>query len=88
MGGHHELRIGRKGGTNTNNFNGLLDDVRIYSRALSADEVNNLYEGGYASGTGSTTWTLGSALSLSGSLSIDSGVFNANGNTEIGRAHV
>ena len=28
-------------------FKGLLDDVRIYNRALSADEVKQLYNGGY-----------------------------------------
>ena len=25
-------------------FNGSIDDVRIYNRALSADEIKNLYE--------------------------------------------
>jgi hypothetical protein len=35
------LRIGdRKGGSF---FNGLIDDVRIYNRALSADEIQHLY---------------------------------------------
>jgi hypothetical protein len=27
------------------NWNGLIDDVRIYSYALSAEEVKGLYEG-------------------------------------------
>lgn len=31
----------------SNNFNGQIDDVRIYNRALSAPEVNLLYNSGY-----------------------------------------
>ena len=31
------------GGNGTNSFNGLIDDVRIYNRALSAEEVQALY---------------------------------------------
>ena len=27
------------------NWNGLIDDVRIYSYALSAEEIKDLYEG-------------------------------------------
>ncbi len=39
-------------GTDTNNissymFNGFIDDVRIYNRALSADELANAYKDGY-----------------------------------------
>ena len=30
--------------TNDHHFNGELDDLRIYNRALSADEVKALYE--------------------------------------------
>ncbi|MDP2668718.1 MAG: LamG-like jellyroll fold domain-containing protein [bacterium] len=29
-----------------NNFNGLIDDVRIYNRALSASEIQTIYDGG------------------------------------------
>jgi len=42
-GGELEVRIGR-------NFSGLLDDVRIYDRALSQDEVKTLAAGGAAAG--------------------------------------
>ena len=30
-------------------FDGTLDDVRIYNRALSSDEILKLYNGGYGS---------------------------------------
>lgn len=33
-------------------FNGLIDDVRIYNRALTADEVANLYKGRYVDPAG------------------------------------
>ena len=36
------FRMGRHG-SNTNLFKGLIDDVRIYDRALSAEEVHALY---------------------------------------------
>lgn len=37
------LSIGRRIYDNTNAFNGLIDDVRIYNRALSAPEIAELY---------------------------------------------
>ncbi|MFA5133862.1 MAG: LamG-like jellyroll fold domain-containing protein [Patescibacteria group bacterium] len=37
------LEIGRMGGSNDYNFDGAIDDVRIYNYALSAQEVANLY---------------------------------------------
>ncbi len=40
-------RIGMEGQGNTsNNFNGLIDEVRVYNRALSAAEVQALYNSG------------------------------------------
>jgi hypothetical protein len=33
------------GGSPSQSFNGLVDDVRIYNRALSADEIEALYFG-------------------------------------------
>jgi hypothetical protein len=35
--------IGRDGDNNTGYFSGLIDEVRIYNRALTADEVTDLY---------------------------------------------
>ncbi len=31
-------------GASANSINGSIDEVRIYNRALSADEIRNLYE--------------------------------------------
>ena len=42
--GGYPLAIGKR--NSSNNFSGLIDDVRIYSRALSATEVAALYNGG------------------------------------------
>ena len=40
------LRIGKLSGTTkTECFNGIIDEVSIYNRALSADEIKTLYEG-------------------------------------------
>jgi hypothetical protein len=33
------------GGQTNFNFHGMLDDVRIYNRALTASEVSALYQG-------------------------------------------
>lgn len=38
-----DLYIGTRAGGNTNIFNGKIDDVRIYNKALSASEVAALY---------------------------------------------
>ena len=37
------LNIGKRAGASSNYFTGNIDDVRIYNRALSAQEVSNLY---------------------------------------------
>ncbi len=62
--------IGRYGGDADNSYNtfnpfyaGLMDDVRVYDRALSAAEVTNLANGYYADGDNDTaTVTLGGNL--------------------------
>ena len=41
----YPVYIGRNVGTPWNEWNGLIDDVRIYSYALSSEEVKMLYEG-------------------------------------------
>lgn len=43
--GTGELAIGRDGGHSSDYFQGIIDDVRIYNRALSANEVESLYDG-------------------------------------------
>jgi len=42
--GDGTVSIGRSGAYNSNYFNGQIDDVRIWSRALSASEVRQLYQ--------------------------------------------
>ena len=39
------LRIGIRSGDNAGPFNGTIDDVAIWNRALSADEISSLYAG-------------------------------------------
>ena len=53
-------RIGYDGGDAV--FNGLIDDVRIYNRALSASEVQELYNTGAANAAHSNTTALSSGL--------------------------
>ena len=38
-----DLYIGKRGGISVRNFNGIIDDIRIYNRALSASEISALY---------------------------------------------
>jgi len=40
------LSIGGRSADNTRNFQGAIDDVRIYNRALSASEISQLYNAG------------------------------------------
>ncbi len=71
------LHIGSWDTCGTFPFNGLLDDVRIYNRALSANEVVNLYRGRYASGeSGTATQTLATNALSAATLAIDSGYLN------------
>ena len=52
-------------------FQGLIDDVRIYNRALSQSEVALQAAGNISKGSG--TYTLGSALNVDGNLSVYTG---------------
>lgn len=47
--------IGGRGDSGSNPFDGVIDDVRVYSRALSAVEINNLY---YANGRDNILYSL------------------------------
>jgi hypothetical protein len=54
-------------------FNGMIDDVRVYSAALTATQVARLVAGTYA-GTGvGATVTLGSATTVGNTLALDAG---------------
>jgi hypothetical protein len=80
------------GSRNTNDipFNGLIDDVRIYNRALSADEVKRLYKIGATAKLGVTANNDSLAKGLVGWWNFDgktvSGtrVFDASGNGNYG----
>ena len=43
---NYPLYVARYYGGNSNGWNGVLDDVRLYNRALTATEVATLYNGG------------------------------------------
>ena len=68
------------------NFDGQIDDVRIYNRALSASEVATLYNG--SKSTGSGVYQLGSALHVNGNLNVISGTLDSNGNDITAAANV
>lgn len=42
---HYDMRIGRSMGNN-DYFKGKIDEVRLYNRALSSNEINNIYTNG------------------------------------------
>jgi hypothetical protein len=42
----YDMYIGRRGNDTAENFNGQIDDVRIYNRVLSDGEIAELYNGG------------------------------------------
>ncbi len=62
-------------------LDGIIDDVRLYNRALSSIEILNLARGRYAAGQSSTvTVTLGGNLSTA-YLALDSGNLSMGSNT-------
>lgn len=42
--GHNDMPISIGGRLGINSINGLIDEVRIYSRALSESEIQDLYQ--------------------------------------------
>ncbi len=60
IGGVQSIFIGTKDATASNTLNGLIDDVRVYNRALSASEIAELYRMD-TTGTVTTTGALASA---------------------------
>jgi hypothetical protein len=67
-------------GSGTRLFQGYLDDVRIYNRALSASEANALGSG-FQPGTSAATQTLTGSPTVSGNLVIASGTLAAGTNS-------
>jgi hypothetical protein len=74
-----ELYVGnRKDCQPAASFAGYIDDIRLYSRALSSSEIQALYSG--EQGTGSGRYTLGSNLTVNGNLNIYSGTLDPSSN--------
>jgi hypothetical protein len=74
------LAIGRNGSTNTNcDFGGNIDDVRVYSRMLTASEINSLYLGNQPA-TSAATQTLTGAPAVLHDLVIASGTLAGGAN--------
>ena len=69
--------IGARGDGTSRWFDGKIDDVRIYNRGLSANEVSALYSYGYTTGS-TVVYSLGGTSAVSGTLKIDSGILDAN----------
>ncbi|MFH1725559.1 MAG: LamG-like jellyroll fold domain-containing protein, partial [Elusimicrobiota bacterium] len=44
----HLLSIGKQGSSNTEYFNGLIDEVSVYDKALSLGEIRSVFEAGVA----------------------------------------
>jgi len=60
IGHHYKLQVGRVyDGSNppSGYFRGLLDEIRVYNRAISADEVWQLYQGGTAEISGTISYS-------------------------------
>ncbi len=64
-------------------FNGLIDDVRIYNRALSAGDISNLYTTTAPAITTATT-TLNSALTVNGDLTLNAGTLDTASGSNYG----
>jgi len=65
-----QLRLGNETSTNAYSFKGYLDDVRVYTRALSAAEVRTLYQAQTrAGGTGGLGLTMAAPTTLNGAVS-------------------
>lgn len=61
-------------------FNGSIDDVRIYNVILSAADVDQLYNGNYPGKGGTATYTLGGNLSPT-NVRVDSGTLDTSSYT-------
>ncbi len=60
-------------------LNGLLDDMRVYNRALSGTEIQALAAGKHPETSVATT-TLGAALDVNGDLTLNSGTLDVSAN--------
>lgn len=74
-----EHGIGRSKAAAANQFDGSIDDVRIYNRALTTQEISNIANGVMPASAEGTV-TMQGALDIDGSFSLNSGTFDASGN--------
>ncbi|MBZ0166654.1 MAG: LamG domain-containing protein, partial [Candidatus Omnitrophica bacterium] len=79
-----DLHIGSCGGTG-NEWNGLIDDARVYNRALTAAEILELGSGNMP-GAALATYTLQDAMDVNGTLTINAGDLNTGANQNINLA--
>ncbi|HEY0712280.1 MAG TPA: LamG domain-containing protein, partial [Polyangia bacterium] len=66
-------RIGAQGASATRFFSGRIDDVRIYNRGLSANEVAALHAYGYTGGS-TVKYSLAANATMASTFKIDSGI--------------
>jgi hypothetical protein len=89
--GHTILGAGKYSGARSDYLKGVLDDVRIYSVALTAAQVAALAAGRYPDGLGgAATYTLGANTTVAGTFALDAGAlatssytFNASSSTTV-----
>ena len=76
------LNIGRNPTSASYDFTGSIDDVRVYSTALSAGQISSLAGGTYPTGlTSAPTYTLGHATTVGGTFAQDSGTLDTSSYT-------
>ncbi len=76
------MRIGSWNHSTQREYDGELDEIRIYNRALTAAEIARMANG-YMPGVGGGTYTLQDALNVDGSLTINAGELDSGANQNI-----
>ncbi len=71
------IRIGDINSGGDGRYNGLLDDFRIYNRALTASEVSSLAGGDNSNGPIAATFSLPANLTVNGNFTITAGTVDA-----------
>ena len=76
------LAIGRHENSSARDFDGAIDEVRIYARALSATEISRLAKG-FMPATGVGLYTLQDNLDVNGTFVINDGTLNTGTDRQI-----
>ncbi len=77
-----DFRIGSDAANGSFDFNGTIDEVRIYDTALSATQIAALKAGTFPVGlSGTPTYTLGHDTTVSGTFAINNGTLSSVGYT-------